>query len=359
MRPFGRFRLGLGITYKLLHERFGFDLGERYHRDLDHRIRTTMEMDRAVFDAYGRLGLGYENPFPRASIEPFGHRFVPVLFGCPCGFAVDADPWSWPRALSAEEIDALPPWTRERFEKSEPVQAVLAQLGQLKARYERFRKPDGEFNPHYRGLSSLQNLGSVINTAFSVQGDQLMIDCVDRPESVRKLYANITQLMLLCLERFPAEDGWPLKDVFVGNCTVSMISPRQYAALNAPEDRRLMQYAQSIGARFMIHQDSGVNPHLENYAGLEYVQAFDFGQDTDFEKLARLRPDADVNCILFPSWIASSPPEETRAELLRLMEAGKRFHAFSFTCLEVDTKLDGDLIASFCENFERCAQMAN
>ena len=55
----------------------------------------------------------------------------------------------------------------------------------------------------------------------------------------------------------------------------------------------------------MIHQDSGVSPHVENYASLPYVQAFDFGQDTDFETLGRLRPDAEVNCILFPSWIAT------------------------------------------------------
>ena len=147
---------------------------------------------------------------------------------------------------------------------------------------------------------------------------------------MRKLYANITQLMLLCLRRFPKEDGWPLTDVFVGDCTVSMISPRQYAAINAPEDRRLMEYARSIGAP--IHGPPGFRlsrPHIENYAGLEYVQAFDFGQDTDFEKLARLRPDAEVNCILFPSWIASHGPEEIRVELLRLMRVGQPIPARS------------------------------
>jgi hypothetical protein len=359
MRPFGRQRLGLGITYKLLHDRFGFDLGERYHRDLDYRIKTTMEIDRAVFDVYGGIGLGYENPFPRVSIEPFGHRFVPVLYGCSYGFAADAEPWSRPRVLSKEEIEDLPPWTPERFEKSEPVQAVLAQVRQLKASYGRYRVADTEFNPHYRGMSSLQNLGSVINTAFSVQGDRLLMDYVDEPDAVRKLYANITQLMLLCMERFPKEDGWPLTDVFVGDCTVAMISPRQYASINAAEDRRLMDYARSIGARFMVHQDSGVTPHIDNYAGLEYVQAFDFGQDTDFEKLSRLRPDAEVNCILFPSWIASQGSEEVRAELLRLMRVGQRFRAFTFTCLEIDTKLDGDSIFAFCETFGRCAEEAN
>ena len=37
----GGCRLGLGFTYKLLHDRFGFDFGERYHRDLDYRMSNT------------------------------------------------------------------------------------------------------------------------------------------------------------------------------------------------------------------------------------------------------------------------------------------------------------------------------
>jgi hypothetical protein len=351
----GRFRLGLALTYTLVHDRFGFDFGERYHRDLDYRIRTTMEIDRAVFEAYGRIGLGYADPFPRASVEPFGHRFMPAMYGCETHYAADADPWGKPHPLDAEQIEALVPWTVDRFEKSEPVRAVLGQIQELKQRYGQYRVPEKEFNPHYRAMSSLQNLGSAINTAFSVQGQELFVDYATQPETVRRFYANITQLMLLSLDYFPKVDGWPLADVFVGNCTVAMISPRQYAAINAPEDRRIMEYARSIGARFMMHQDSAANPHLDEYAKLEYLHALDLGQDTDFERLAKLVPGAAVNCILFPSWIESHTMDEVRSELLRCMRAGRAFPAFSFTLLEVDTKLGGDLLFEFHETFRQCA----
>lgn len=355
MQTFGRYRLGLALTYKLIHDRFGFDLGERYHRDLEHRIQTTMDIDRAVFDAYGKIGLGYERPFPRASVEPFGHRFVPAMYGCESGYAPDADPWGKPRVLSPDEIGALKPWTVERFEKSDPVRVVLSQIEQLKRRYEQYRVPEREFNPHYRAMSSLQNLGSVINTAFSVQGQQLFVDYALVPELVHSLYANIAQLMLLCLDYFPRVDGWPLKDIFLGNCTVAMISPSQYATFNEPHDRCVMEYARSIGARFTMHQDSSVNPHLENYSRLEYVHALDVGQDTDFEKLHRRFPRAEVNCILFPSWIESHPMDDVRDELLRLMRLGKAFPAFSFTMLEIDTQLGGELLFEFHETFQQCA----
>ena len=356
MQRLGRYRLGMALTSKLIHDKFGFDLGERYHLDLDHRVRTTMEIDRAVFDVYGEIGLGYEEPFPRVSIEPFGHRFMPAMYGCETGYRDDGDPWARPRVLGKEEIASLGPWTIQRFEKSEPVRTVLRQIKELKRRYEPYRVPDREFNPHCRGMSSLQNLGSVINTAFSVQGNQLFIDYVDQPALVHRLYENITELTLLCLDYFPKVDGWPLRDVFIGNCTVSMISPGHYAAFNLAYDRRLMEYARSIGARFMLHQDSQVNPHLENYAGFDYLHALDFGQDTDFETLARLFPNAEVNCILFPSWVESHGMDEVRGELLRLMALGKHFPAFSFTLLEVDPRLGEDLIFAFYETFKECAR---
>jgi len=359
MQNLGRYRLGMALTYQLLHDRFGFDLGRRYHRDVDHRIKTTMEIDRAVFETYGGIGLGYRTPFPRVSVEPFGHRFMPAMYGCEIGYAEDAEPGGRPRVLAGEEIEALRPWTVARFESSEPVRIVLGQIDHLKNRYGEYRVPEDQFNPHCRTMSSLQNLGSVINTAFSVQGDQLLVDYMAEPDLVRKLYENITDLTLLCLDYFPKVDGWPLEDVFVGNCSVSMISPDHYAALNYPCDRRLMEYARSIGARFMMHQDSGATPHLENYAKFDYLHALDLGQDTDFEELGRRFPSAEVNCILFPSWIETTAMDDIRAELRRLMELGKRFPAFSFTLLEIDAKLGDNLIFSFHETFRRCAVEAS
>jgi hypothetical protein len=354
----GPFRLGLGLTFQLLHREFGFSFGERYHRDIGLRARQGMEIDRAVFERYGRLGLGFENPAPRPTIQPFGHRFLPVMVGCGCSYAEDADPWGEVRPLDEEALAALQPWTAARFEQSEPVRVVVEQAAYLQKHYPQAWAAPRELNPHYLEMSALQNLGSVINTAFSVQGDRLFLDYVTRPDLVEKLFDNITGLMLLCLDFFPCVDGRPLAGVFIGNCTVSMISPAQYAAINAPHDRRVMEHARAIGARFMMHQDSNANPHLENYARLEYLHELDLGQDTDFEKLALLFPGADVNCILFPSWLQSRSMDEIREELRRLMRQGRSFPNFSFTLWDIDEELAKGRIFEFYELFQSCATSA-
>jgi len=355
----GRFGLGMGLTPRLLHERFGLDLGERFHKDILYRIECLMEVDRQVWESFRAIGLGYEEPFPRATIEPFGHRFVPILYGCPCAYANDEEPAVRPRRLDPEEIRRLPAWTPERFASEEPVREVLAQARAARDHYgeacdEAARRMG--YNPHYQPLSSLQNLGSVINTAVSVFGEQVLCLYMDDPDLLKLFYRSVTDLMLVCLSRFPAIDGKPLANVLVGDCTVAMISPRQYAACNAAFDRELAAFAQSIGARFLMHQDSDVSPHLSNYRALGRVHGLDVGQDTDFEKAAELFPDAAVNCILFPSWIAATSLEGIREELARLMRVGLSFADFTFSIFEVDPALAKGRIFEFYEIFRECAQ---
>jgi hypothetical protein len=359
MQEFGGFGLSYGLTPSLLHARYGLDYGERFHRDIAWRTAQVMEIDRQAVRDFGQIGVGFEEPFPRATIEPFGHRFVPALYGCAISFSRSEDPAALRRDLDPALIRGLLPWTRERLESSGPARVVLEQ-----ARWAREHCDRAEaerrlgFNPHALPLSSLQNLGSVINTAVSVFGEDALLLGLDEPGLLSSFYENVTQLMLLCLEYFPAVDGRTLGTVFVGDCTVAMISPAQYAAGNLAPDRQLAEFARRIGARFLVHQDSGVTPHLENYARLGSVQGIDFGQDTDWEAAARVFPGAEANCIVFPGWVLSHSREEIQEELQRLMRAGKRFPRFSFSILELDPALAEGKVFEFHDAFRRAAEGA-
>jgi hypothetical protein len=126
--------------------------------------------------------------------------------------------------------------------------------------------------------------------------------------------------------------------------------------VNEGFDREIAGFAESTGARFLVHQDSDVTPHLAGYARLGVVHALDVGQDTDFAAAARLFPGASVNCILFPSWIRATPVEGIREELARLMRIGRRFPDFTFTILEIDPDLAAGKIFAFHEAFRRTAE---
>lgn len=110
-QSFGAFRLGMGFNFRFIHSKFGFDLGERFHKDPEYRVRTTQEVDRCIFDLYGEIGLGFEEPPPRPSVEPFGHRFVPAMYGCQCHFDEDTEPWVEERFHTEDDILALKEWS--------------------------------------------------------------------------------------------------------------------------------------------------------------------------------------------------------------------------------------------------------
>jgi hypothetical protein len=356
----GRFAVGYGLTPSLLHERYGLDYGERFHRDMAWRVGQLMEVDRAVHRDFGDIGLGFAEPFARASIEPYGHRFVPALYGCDVVYSAGEDPSSLRKAFDAEAIRALPAWNRERLEAQEPVRVVREQARWAREHCDRETAERRlGFTLHSPPLTSLQNLGSVINTAVSVFGDDALLLGLDEPELLRAFYRNVTDLMLLCLEYFPGVDGRRLSTVFVGNCTVAMISPAQYEACNLESDRRLAEHARGIGARFFVHQDSAATPHLRNYSLLGQVHGLDLGQDTDWTAAARIFPQAAATCIVFPSWIRSHSREEIRDELLRLMRAGAAFPSFTFSILELDVELAGGKIFEFHDAFRAAAGTAS
>jgi hypothetical protein len=352
----GDFGLILAFSHKFLHEKYGVDMGQRYHQDIAFRVKTTMEIDRAVYEEYGTIGLGFENPHPRVTIEPFGHRFIAAMYGCECAFKEDADVWV-KHPVFKEDIDALEPWTLERFEACEPVKKVIAQAQYLCDHYDvKLLRKSEKFLPHFRILSSVPNLGSVINNGLAIMGDEVLRYYLADPNLVKKLYANITQLMLLCLEYFPTVDAEPLQDIVIGNCSVAMISPKHYVNLNFPYDLQLINWAQHIGANLTLHQDSGVTPHLENYTKLGYVQTIDFGQDTDWEKAAQLFPAIEATCILFPSWLQDHSRDDVQEELLKIMKTTRSFKSFSFAIYDLDTLLGEKKIFEFYDAFRMCCE---
>jgi len=248
---------------------------------------------------------------------------------------------------------------------------LLSQIECLKKNYADYYKPPKDLRPsvrnessddvirgipHWRFMSAQQNPSGPANNAFGLQGEQFFIDCILKPEISRKLIEHIVDLTILSIDYLSKVDGWPLMDVFLGKCVMSMVSPKMYMDIFYEQDLRVMEYAKSKGARFMLHQDSDVTPHLENYAKFEYMHFLDVGQDTDFDKVAELFGNVDVGCILFPHWLQFHSNDEIREEFMRLMSYRKRFRSMLFTLWEIDSQLGNGKIFDIYQIFKECAQ---
>ncbi|MFH1905704.1 MAG: hypothetical protein ABIK53_09335 [bacterium] len=353
----GSYGLVIGFSHKFLNMKFGVDLGLKYHKDIAYRVQTNMELDRQVYKEYGSIGLGFENPFPRVTVEPYGHNFFNAMYGAECIYKPDDEVWANDLNYSEDEVYTLKPWNIDKFEKMLPVREVLAQTKYLQEHYDlqKIRKTE-KFLPHFRIMSSIPNPGSVITAGMAVRGNELLMDYMLNPQLVYKLFDNILQLTFLCYEFFHDFDNIPLNNLLIGNCPVSMLSPDNYMDFNYKYDLQIANYAREIKAALTLHQDSDVSPHLENYAKLGHVQVLDFGQDTDWKKAAQLFPGVDATCLLFPSWIYEHSLEDIEEELMRIMRIGRSFNSFSFAILDVDHFIGEKRIFEFYEIFVRCSE---
>ena len=302
-----------------------------------------MDIDRAVYEDFGQIGIGYAEPKPRPSVEPFGHRLMPAMMGCRCRFSSDGEPWATPHPLSDDQIRALPDWNRDLVEAAEPMKETASQNRYL--------------HEAYGMASNLRNLGSAMNTALSMMGEDILVRYCASPEIVRELFRSLTKLTVLCVESIERLDGRnggePLG---LGNCSVTMISPDDYVRCNLEMDGWFRGYCLRRGLRFFVHQDSGVTAHLRNYRRLGAIDSFDVGMDTDFEKLHGLFPKAETNCIIFPQWLLSADEKAVAAELERLMRIGARFREFTFSMFEIDSALNRDQILRFVGVFKEIAR---
>jgi hypothetical protein len=339
----GRFKLGLGFNNDYMNKMWGFELGERFHKDPEYRVSTIMDIDRAVYEDFGCIGIGYAKPKPRPSVEPFGHRLMPAMLGCQCRFSNDGEPWALPNPLSEDQIRALPEWDSEGVSEAQPMKEIASQNQYLKKAYGSVR--------------NLRDLGSAMNTALSMMGEDLLARYLESPEIVCQLFQNITRLTILCIECIEQIDGMNGKaPLALGNCSVTMISPADYLRCNLDMDSWFHQYCVRRGLRFVVHQDSGVTPHLDHYSHLGPIDSFDVGIDTDFEKLHRLCPKSEANCIIFPQWLLSTDESGVSTKLEELMLIGAHFPQFSFSMYEIDSALSRDQIIHFVEIFTKVVQ---
>lgn len=346
-QKYGRFTLGLAVNPGFLEEHVGFVTDKKFFRDPDYHTKSIMAIDRAVWEKFKDVGLGYENPVPRPYIEPHGHRWGPAMYGCEIIFHPASEPWAQEIDVTDDELDELvsDPWTIEKFANAEPNRLVMEQAKYLRSKY-----PDAN-------IATMQGIGSVINCGHSVLGSKLLEMYMTNPDLLRKFYHHMTDMTFTCMEYFSKYDNQPLGSAGLGNCSVAMIGPEQYMACNWEVDQRVMNWAKERNFPFSLHQDSDVNPHIDNYGKFGYVHHLDFGQDTDYERLYKYYPDATINVLLWPSWALAVDDDEMRADLMRWMRTGVKYKkGCYFSIYDVDQLMGRGRLFQFVDIFRQCAE---
>jgi len=333
--------LNLGYSNEWWHVNHGFSFEEGLYRDPLRKLVVQQRMDDlmrekfARWDLLGHLDKTSVLSRPSVDIEPFGHRFIPAMFGVPIRYAKDQPPWANTIRLDDNFIMSLKPLTREEFAKHPLVDEIVRQHALL--------KKEGY------SCSTQQNLGSVMNSAIYMRGMDLFYDFTDRPELVHQLFDLITNVMLLSYDYFCEIDEYR-SPLGVGNCSVAMLSPSLYKEFCYPYDLRIMNHAKKCGVSFSVHQDSRIDSFIGVYKNaFDHLAGFDIGCDSNVRLFREAFSDLMINVFIYTGTLRSMTAEQLYDLILRLAEEGRPYSQIGFSVYDIDVHIGDEKIESICD----------
>jgi len=264
------------------HARGGFDFSAEQWQDPILRTERDMAMRRWLYEQFGDVGLGEPDPGPKPTIEAYGHRFVPALFGCEIRYARNQAPCEVPLHLSLEEMAHL----RAPDLETSPVIRKARRDGEtLRARY---GTCDGAIM-----------WGGPLNAGLSVVGQELLSALALAPGAARHVLFTIAELLLRLHDEVCAAISPELYDpaerkLALGNCPVIMVSPETYRHQVLPADRWLRAHSTTFG----MHHCAVITKYLPAYQELAPLNWVQPGWGSDLAAVRRTFPEATLSLLM-------------------------------------------------------------
>jgi hypothetical protein len=337
------------------HHNGGISFTREFYFDPAARVANDVTMRRVLWEKFGGLGLGEANPQPRpvaGSLHVAGGFVIPALLGAEIQFEADAAPQPRPCHLSVEQLERLevPDW-RNLWPMNELIAGWDAQ--------------QAEWGRSLGELAGDLNTDGLLNAAYHFYGQDLFADFYQAPERVRRVLDVIAQLITEVATYVRSRTGSCSiavnrmvervdPSIFLhANCSVQMISPRSYRAMQLPVEQRMAGALRPFG----IHH-CGENMHqvAAAYAELDPVFA-DVGWGSDVAACRRALPNTFLNLRLSPIRMLQGTPAEAAADaegLLRCAsQAARPLDNVGLCCVNMDDGTPEDNLFAVYEVVER------
>ncbi len=310
----------------------GITFDEPFYLNAETRIQNDVTMRRVLHERFGHMGLGERDPQPRpviGSLYVAGGFVIPALLGAEIKFAPAAAPQPLPVHLNSQQIETL---EKPGFRELWPMREIIEDMDKLEA----------QFGPGT--LVGDLNTDGLLNTAYHFCGQDLFLDFYEAPERVRRLLEMIGELIVdvalyirsrtgSCSISVNPMVGRVDPAMFLhGNCSVQMIAPSSYRAMQLPVEMRMAERIQPYG----IHH-CGENMHqiAPVYAELPAV-FFDVGWGSDVALCRRALPGAFLNLRLSPIRMLQCTPAEIAADTEKLLRAAGPLENVGVCCINMD-----------------------
>lgn len=293
--------LEVDISFSRLYytKRFGLRYEDDYFDNPRIRCETDKQARRCLFESFGNLGLGEENPPPVVQLGWDDTLNITLLFGGELQ-VTGGITWVTPGFLDVALIDSL-------------------QVPDIAATW-----PHTRFLEHYKEAAAHPDWAiippkphGILESAVEMCGDTFLCDLLANPARAERLLDVLTDT-IIAVKTFWDEKcfGSVRPGLSLGACSTTALSPQIVAQFLVP---RYNKIASHFGDGFIC--SCGPSTHnLANFARLKGVRYIRVGWGTDLAKTARVLKGFHVKASLLPARAAQLSPQELREDVCCVLD---------------------------------------
>jgi hypothetical protein len=325
------------------HKQEGITFDEDYFFHPGKRVEVEQQMEKILYDRWGRYGLGQHKDQRKPEIGAV-HLAAGFLLSEMMGCRVNYSDNHPPQVIPAQREDLILD-TEEAF-RSDAFKKLQRLWEALKAKY--------------GYLSGDINWGGILNLALDLRGENIFTDMMMNPEETKKYFSKMAAVISRFTQKISAETRSTSisvnrvvmhlpKPVFLhSECSHTMISEEDY-------EQFLMGYdiEWSRIRPFGIHY-CGPDPHrmAESFAKIPHLDFLDVGWGGDIKVLRHFLPDTFLNIRLSPVEILQQTHDEIHDTVTRLINDSGNPYLTGVCCINMDDKVSEDKIETIFKTVE-------
>lgn len=308
------------------------------------RVESEQEMQKALYQRWGKFGLGkhYDKPRPVIGAIHLAAGFMlSEMLGCKVRYNQDTPPQVICANRPDLNLSPNDPFDSPVYKKFQSLTAVLKQ---------RFARLTGDVN-----------WGGILNIALDLRGQNLLLDMFDKPDQVHTFFAKIAAVIEKFTQIISKQTGSTSisvnrtlrhfhSPIFLhSTCSATMISTADYEKFLFKYDVQWSKKHRPFGIHFC-----GPDAHrfAQTFAKLPALDFLDVGAGSNLEILRKHLPKTFLNIRLSPAEMIEDTPKQIQQKIQRLVAASDNPKLTGVCCINMDEKVTDEKITTIFQTVE-------
>lgn len=328
------------------HEHEGILFDKDFFFNPKKRVEEERHMEQALFNRWGRFGLGIANAPLRPVIGPVhlaAGFIVSAILGCDVEYIPDGSPQVIQAKGNLDPIDA------NIFHTSRILKDFLALADELKKTFG-YLIGDIDWN-------------GVLNTALDLYGQDIFLMMYDDPENAQETFdriAEIEESFFLLVKKMTGTTSTAVNRMVChfnaplllhSECSHTMIDESTYEKFLQRYD---VEWAKKYHPFGIHYCGKDLHRFIISYGKIPHLSFFDVGWGSDIAKIRKAFPNIFMNIRLSPTEIIHQTPEQIRLTIINSIQAaGSDLWKIGLCCINIDNSVtDAQIDAILSTAFE-------